>query len=81
LRDGLKERRSVDTHELPLPGAIKLADFFEDVRRGKAARWLPPEADLAYTAGGLRPRKPSGRRDPREGSAFAVFVPTEDLAT
>jgi hypothetical protein len=58
-----------------------LADFFEDIRRGKAARWLSPdEADLAYTAGRLRPRKPPERRDLHEGSAFAVFVPAENLA-
>jgi hypothetical protein len=81
LRDGLKARRSVDTHELPLPGAIKLADFFEDIRRGKAARWLSPdEADLAYSAGRLRSRKPPERRDLHEGSAFAVFVPAENLS-
>ena len=82
LREGLKGRSSVDTHELPLAGAIKLADFFSNVRRGKTGRWLPPpeEADLAFKVSRIDLGRPSSSRDSHAGSAFAVFVPAADLA-
>jgi hypothetical protein len=38
LRDALKKRRSIDTSELPLPGAVKLGDFFKSVQWGNAGR-------------------------------------------
>ncbi len=44
LRQELSGRRSIDTDKLPLPGGMKLADFFQDLRyqhQRLKARWAP----------------------------------------
>ena len=84
LRQELCDRRSIDTDQLPLPGGMTLAEFFQDVRQGEAGKWLSPEDE-----GALRVRSPGRltdgpkgiRQNPHTGSALAVFVPVGNLAS
>jgi hypothetical protein len=80
LRTQLGTRASLDTHELPLEGAITLAEFFKDVRQGKSGRRVrTEEAAHAFETDRQGDPKPLNRRDLNAGSAFAVFVPAENL--
>ena len=85
LRQGLCDRRSIDTDQLPLPGGMTLAKFFVDVRDGKAGKWLSPDDEDAP----WRLRSPSLKTAGAEGtcqnlhtgSALAVFVPVGNLTS
>ena len=85
LRDKLAGRRSIDTDQLPLPGGVKLAEFLQEVRHGRAGKWLAPEEKinvLPFRSTGRLTAGPEGtRQSPRTGSALAVLVPARDLAS
>jgi hypothetical protein len=84
LRRELPGRRSIDTDQLPLPGGMTLAEFFEHVRHGKAGRWLSPDdedARLLHSPGRLAAEPEIERHNPRIGSALAVFVPVGNFAS
>jgi hypothetical protein len=85
LREGLSGRRSVDTDELPLPGSMKLAEFLQEVRHGRAGEWVaPPEkTDVRplRSPGRLAPEPEGIRQSPHTGSALAVLVPVRNLAS
>jgi len=84
LRVGLSGRRSVDTGELPLPGSMKLAEFLQEVRHGRAGEWVAPEkTDVRplRSLGRLAPEPEGIRQSPHTGSALAVLVPVRNLAS
>ena len=85
MRQELRGRRSIDTDQLPLPGSMKLAKFLQDVRHGKAGKWLSPdekEDALPLHSPGRLAAEPEGtRQNPHSGSALAVLVPIGDLAS
>jgi hypothetical protein len=84
LRQQLSGRRSIDTDQLPLPGSTTLAEFFQDVRHGKATRWLSSDEEDEPRV--RTPSRPTAeldgtRQNPYTGSALAVFVPVGNLAS
>jgi hypothetical protein len=84
LRRELSGRCSIDTDRLPLPGGMRLAEFFQDVRHGKAGKWLSidDEDALWLRSPGRLAAEPTGtRHNPHTGSALAVFVPVGNLAS
>jgi hypothetical protein len=77
-----QRRRSIDTDQLPLPGGSALQDFLRDVRCGKAGRSLPPDdRDVQRSTGGLSAEPEAVPDDSPAGSALAVFVPADNLAS
>jgi hypothetical protein len=82
LRRELSGQRSIDTDQLPLPGGMTLAEFFRDVRHGKAGRWLSPDDEDALRSPYRLTAAPGGTpRNTHTGSALAVFVPVHNLAS
>jgi hypothetical protein len=84
LRQELCGRRSIDTYQLPLPGGITLAEFFQDLRHGKAGKWLSPDEKDALrvrSPGQLAAEPARTRPNPHTGSALAAFVPVGSLAS
>jgi hypothetical protein len=85
LRQELSGRHSIDTDYLPLPGGMKLAEFLQDVRRGRAGKWLAPEEKIGVLPLSSPDRlaaEPEGtHKSPHTGSALAVLVPVGDLAS
>ena len=85
LRNGLSGRRSVDTDELPLPGGMKLEEFLQEVRHGRAGKWVAPEEKTdvrPLRSPGRLAAEPEGiRQSPHTGSALAVLVPVRNLAS
>lgn len=82
LRRKLSGRSSIETHQLPLPGGMSLATFLQDVRYGKAGKWLPNEdMDAAQSnfSSPLVGELYRGRRDSHGGSALAVFLPASSF--
>lgn len=84
LRQELSGRRSIDTDDLPLPGGMKLTEFLQQVRHGRAGEWVAPEEKIDVrplrSAGRLAPEPEGVRQSPHTGSALAVLVPVNDLA-
>ena len=64
---------------------MKLVEFLQDVRRGRAGKWLAPEEKIDVLSLGSPARltaEPEGtRQSPHTGSALAVLVPVGDLAS
>jgi hypothetical protein len=84
LRQELLGRRSIDTDQLPLPGGMTLAEFFQNVRHGEAGKLLPPEEKdaLRVRSPGQLTAEPEGtRQNLHTGSALAVFVPVGYLTS
>ena len=85
LRRELSGRRSVDTDQLPLPGGMTLAEFLEDVRHGRAGKWLSPEEKDALPVRSPGPRVKAEvagtRQNSHTGSALAVLVPVGNLTS
>ena len=86
LRQELADRRSIDTDQLPLPGGMKLAEFLQEIRHGRAGKWLAPEEKIDVLPFRSPGRLTAGRAEgtlqsPRTGSALAVLVPARDLAS
>jgi hypothetical protein len=77
-----RRRRSIDTDQLPMPGGMTLEEFLRDVRRGKAGGWLSPDDDDAQRSTGEPTAEPEeALEDSLPGSALAVLVPADNLAS
>lgn len=77
-----RRRRTIDTDQLPMPGSMTLEEFLRDVRHGKGGRWLSPDDEDALRSTGEQPAEPERALDDSPaGSALAVFVPADNLAS
>jgi uncharacterized protein YdeI (YjbR/CyaY-like superfamily) len=61
---------------------MTLAEFFQEIRHGKAGRWLSPDdEDALRSPDQLTAALEGTHRNTNAGSALAVFVPVGDLAS